>query len=115
MPNKKTKIRNSFSATICFVVILSAFSYAKINSLIRSAQFVNKSTQLTTKPEKLMGSIIDVETWQHGYPPTHYNKLIVIFFHSALQEYPKNIEAVQQLITNNPEQQENFTAVKRLL
>ena len=113
MPTQNKNLRIVFIAAICFVFIISIFSYTKINSLIDSAALVNHTTQVTLNLEKVIGSLKDAETGQRGYLLTHDQKFLEPFI-KGLKEYPQNIKSVKQLIIDNPDQQKSLSAVEQL-
>ena len=113
MTRQNKTLRVVFIAAICFVFILSIFSYIKINSLIESAALVNHTSQVTLQLEKVISTLKDAETSQRGYLLTH-DKIFLDFFTKGLNEYPQNIEAVKRLTIDNPEQQKNLLAFELL-
>ena len=113
MTTQNKNLRIAFIAAICFVFIISIFSYTKINSLIESAALVNHTTQVTLDLEKVIGSLKDAETGQRGYLLTHDKKFLESFI-KGLKEYPQNIKNVKQLIIDNPDQQKSLSTVEQL-
>jgi PAS domain S-box-containing protein len=113
MTTQNKTLRFVFFAVIFFVIILTIFSYTKINSLIKSAALVNYTTHVSLGLEKIIGNLKDAETGQRGYLLTH-NKKFLEPYTNSLKEYPQNIKVIKQLIIDNPEQQKNILAVELL-
>lgn len=113
MSIKTKNLRIIFIFTISFVILLSIYSYSKIITLIKSAELVNNTTQLTLKLEKVIGSLKEAEAGQRGYLLTH-DKEFLKPFNKGLNEYPQNINAVKKLIINKPNQQKRLLNVEKL-
>ena len=113
MTTKNKNLRIVFISAIACVLTLSFVFYIKINALIESGQSVNHTTQVTLELEKVIGNLKDAESGHRGYLLTHDNKFIETF-KNGLDEYPKNIKAVQQLTINSPVQQKKLAAIKLL-
>lgn len=113
MTAKNKNLRIFFFAAVFLVFILAVFSYVKIKSLIKSADSVNRTTQVTLHLEKLIGNLKDAETSQRGYLLTHDEQFLEPF-NLAIKEYPQNVKAVHQLTIENPVQQKNLLEVERL-
>jgi PAS domain S-box-containing protein len=113
MAAKKQNFRIFFFAAVFLVFILAVFSYIKIRSLVKSADLVNNTTQVTLQLEKLIGTLKDAETAQRGYLLTHDPQFLEAFS-LAVKEYPNNLKTAQEHTIENPVQNENLLAVERL-
>lgn len=113
MTIQKKNLVFAFVAAISLVIILSIFSYDRINAFIDSAASVNHTTQVTLELEKFKGALRDAETAKRGYLLTH-DAMFLDAFTKALREYPQHIKTVKELIFDNPEQQKSLARVEQL-
>jgi PAS domain S-box-containing protein len=113
MTAQKRNLLVAFTAAMCFVIILSVFSFWSIHDFIKSAESVNQTTQLTLALEKIKGTMSEVETAQRGYLLTH-DSVFLRKFTKIINEYPRQIAIVKQFSKDNPEQQNSIAQVERL-
>ena len=113
MTSQNRNLRVVFIAAICFVVVLSVFSYNRINALIDTSALVNHTTKVTLELEKVIGNLKDAETGHRGYLLTH-DSLFLEPFTNGLIEYSQNIKELKQLTLENPEQHQSLETVERL-
>ncbi|MBP9796189.1 MAG: CHASE3 domain-containing protein, partial [Chitinophagales bacterium] len=113
MTAQNRNLRVVFIAAICFVVVLSVFSYNRINALIDTSALVNHTTKVTLELEKVIGNLKDAETGHRGYLLTH-DSLFLEPFTNGLIEYSQNIKELKQLTLENPEQHQSLETVERL-
>lgn len=113
MTPKNKNLRIFFLAAVFLVFILAIFSYVKIRSLVKSADLVNRTTQVTLHLEKLIGTLKDAETAHRGYLLTHDQQFLQSF-DLAANAYPENLKAVKQLTSENKNLQKNLLLVERL-
>ncbi|MEJ8843268.1 PAS domain S-box protein [Lacibacter sp. H375] len=102
-----------FFAAVFFIFILAIFSFLKIKTLIKSADLVHNTTQVTLHLEKLIGTLKDAETAHRGYLLTHDTQFLEPFS-AAIKEYPKSLKAVKQLTVGNEVLQKKMFGVERL-
>ena len=113
MTSQNRNIRKIFIATVCFVFILCIYSYTKINSLIKSSSLVNHTTEVALQLEKVIGSLKDAETGHRGYLLTH-DSIFLEPFNQGLEDYDRNLLAVQKLVADNPAQKKELEKVEAL-
>jgi PAS domain S-box-containing protein len=113
MTTQKRNLLVAFIAAMCFVIILSVFSFRSINAFVETAASVNHTTQITLELEKIIGTMSEAETAQRGFLLTH-DSVFFRKFTKVLSEYPQQIAIIKQFSKDNPELQNSLALVERL-
>ncbi|WP_419800882.1 response regulator [Mucilaginibacter sp.] len=111
----KTKINRDlqlgFGLSLLVVIISAVASYISIHSLLSNAQSVNKNIIVISKLEKIISTIKDAETGQRGFLLSG-DEVFLQPYNGADTKVFTAIKEVQQLIVNNPSQQQNLVILE---
>ncbi len=111
--NHDKNLRTVFISAICLVLLISIFSYLRINSIIKSDDSVIHTSQVTLELEKMIDNISDGETAHRGFMLTRDSSFLKAF-NIASQQFPVLLDNLQQLIKGTTVQEENLEEVKKL-
>ncbi|WP_295711321.1 CHASE3 domain-containing protein [Mucilaginibacter sp.] len=110
--NRNLQIGYGFSLVV--IIIISIASYLSIRFLLNSAALVDHSNLVIQKLENTASIMKDAETGQRGYLLTKREEFLEPY-NGAYTKALNQIQQVQQLTVDNPEQQRNIAEVKRFL
>jgi signal transduction histidine kinase len=96
-----------FLSAALILVLLSFFSYQRINKQARASDEVSSTQLLKFKLNDAFSHLIKTETSQRGFILTHDSSFLYDYF-LAQQQIPQLLSEIKTLVKNNPQQLNNF-------
>ncbi len=90
--------------TALLVLVVSAMSFWMLFRAAESFEEVTHTSRVLLEEQKLLGSLVDIETAGRGYAVTGNNSFLTPFF-AARTEVPKSVARLRQMMSDHPEQQ----------
>ncbi len=107
----KRNLLIGFSLSLVILIISSAASFVSIQNLLKSSALVEHSIIVSNDVEDVLSTLKDAETGQRGFLLTG-NDVFLDPYNGSYDSAMHMINAVQQLTTDNPIQQENVKLLR---
>lgn len=108
------RVITGFAIVALVLVILSVFSYSSTQSLIRTATLQSHATQVMNNAERLIKSIVDLETGQRGYVITGNEDFLQPYYESS-QLFDRYLASLDSLTQNHTDQQTRIDSLREMV
>lgn len=99
---------------ISIIISVSLLSYKRINNLISSSEWVNRSDAIVFKLEKVFSLIKDAETAQRGFLLTRDSSFLEPYY-IAIPKIPALMRELDSLTRTDPVQHEKIKSLQKIL
>lgn len=114
MKNKSYRLTNLvFLGTALVLIMLSAFSYQRMNEQAKAADRVSQTQLLKFKLNDALSHLVKTEAAQRGFILTH-DKNFLQDYYSSQSQIPGLLAEIKTLITSNPKQLNNYNSASNL-
>lgn len=103
-----------FAVTALVLIILSIFSYSSTQNLIHTASLQSHATLVMNNAERLIKSIVDLETGQRGYVITG-NEEFLEPYHESSQKLDSYLTALDSLTSTDTNQQARIDTLRNMV
>jgi len=107
-------LRIGFGLSLLILVLSSALAFVSIMNVKHQTYWVNHTNLILQQSEKVISSLKDAETGQRGYLLTG-SDFFLRPYHTAIDNIYKNVDSLQLLTHDNPEQQQRCAALRVLI
>ncbi len=108
-----TKITAVFAAVLMIVVAVGVLSYIGIHRIVETNRWVHHTYEVRERLDKVFSDLQDAETGQRGFILTGEDRYLEPY-ETAVGVLKKDLEAVDTLIRDNTEQQEDLLQLQTL-
>ncbi len=112
--SKNSRIKIIFLVAVVFLISLSIFSYLRINSLIKSTQYVNQTNAVKFQLQEFYSEVLTAESLQRGYLITKEDYFTQKYNRSLVQ-IDVHLDRLRLLSNDNYSQRRNLDQLKQLL
>src|SRR5271156_4880674 len=109
-----TKIGGGFALALAALLIIGVISYRNTTGLIDTAAMVEHTHLVIENLEQLISTMKDAETGQRGFVITGEDRYLEPY-NSALEQVPQIFKDVQELTSDNPNQQQRLNTLSPLI
>jgi CheY-like chemotaxis protein/CHASE3 domain sensor protein len=103
-----------FVVAVVAIVLLAALSWEALRRRTETAMLVTHTFEVVEQLQELVGTIKDAETGQRGYLLTGEESYLAPY-DSAIASTPRQLEALRDLVGDNPEQRRRVAEIDGLL
>lgn len=108
------RVMTGFAVTALVLIILSIFSYSSTQNLIHTASLQSHATLVMNNAERLIKSIVDLETGQRGYVITG-NEEFLEPYHESSQKLDSYLTALDSLTSTDTNQQARIDTLRNMV
>ncbi|MFN8345522.1 MAG: CHASE3 domain-containing protein [Spirosomataceae bacterium] len=111
---ERYRIKILFWVASIFLLLLSVFSYLKINGLFELSGSINHTNLVRLALENIFSGLKEAESGKRGYVLTN-DPIFLEHFQKANQDIVSNLFRLDSLTKDNSEQQRNILVLQRLV
>ncbi len=108
------KTTAGFGVALAALVGIGAFSFLSLSRLKNTSNQVEHTYKVINKLGTLLSQLTDAETGQRGYLLTGELRYLKPY-NNAIASIDKNLDELQKLTANNPDQQQHMTQLRPLI
>ncbi|WP_252274143.1 CHASE3 domain-containing protein [Pseudomonas subflava] len=108
------KLWGSFCAILLVIVVIGGISYRNTLNMQETARWVAHTHEVLAQLSRLLASVQDAETGQRGYLITGADRYLAPYT-AARERIAQEMQALRQLVDDNPDQQRRLDRLEPLL